>query len=126
MVVLAFPRMAPSLRSTVTPGKLPTCCFAPVSWLKSVVLPLFWLPTSAKADLDRIAHGRVFYDLDVDTGYDPHIQKMLPQRAAAAHRQDAGSLPFFYLSECHVSASFCSFAGMRSAKADFMPAKKVG
>ena len=39
--------MAPSLRSTVTPGKLPTCWFDPVNWLNSVVLPQFWLPASA-------------------------------------------------------------------------------
>ena len=43
----AWPRMRPSLRSTVTPGKLPTCWLDPVSWLNSVVLPQFWLPTSA-------------------------------------------------------------------------------
>ena len=41
------PLMGPSLRSTVTPGKLPTCWLDPVSWLNSVVLPQFWLPASA-------------------------------------------------------------------------------
>ena len=41
MRVLERPRISPSLRSTVTPGKFPTCCLAPVSWLKSVVFPLF-------------------------------------------------------------------------------------
>ena len=34
-------RITPSLRSTVTPGKLPTCWLEPVSWLNSVVLPQF-------------------------------------------------------------------------------------
>ena len=42
------PRTGPDFWSTVTPGKLPTCWFEPVSWLKSVVLPQFWLPASAK------------------------------------------------------------------------------
>ena len=51
ITVFLCPLTAPSLRSTVTPGKLPTCCFEPVSWLKRVVLPLFWLPTSAKVSL---------------------------------------------------------------------------
>lgn len=46
--VSGCPLMDPSLRSTVTPGKLPTCWFDPVSWLKRVVLPQFWLPASAK------------------------------------------------------------------------------
>ena len=49
-------RIAPSLRSTVTPGKLPTCWLAPVSWLNSVVLPQFWLPTSA--NVTRLALGQ--------------------------------------------------------------------
>ena len=40
-------RIWPSLRSTVTPGKLPTCWLEPVSWLNRVVLPQFWLPASA-------------------------------------------------------------------------------
>ena len=31
-------------RTPVTPGKLPTCWLAPVSWLKSVVFPQFWFP----------------------------------------------------------------------------------
>ena len=38
----------PSLRSTVTPGKLPTCWLEPVSALKRVVLPQFWLPARAR------------------------------------------------------------------------------
>ena len=48
ITVFGLPIIAPSLRSTVTPGKFPTCWFEPVSLLKSVVFPLFWLPTSAK------------------------------------------------------------------------------
>ena len=47
ITVSGWPLIAPSFLSTVTPGKLPTCCFAPVSLLNSVVLPLFWFPTSA-------------------------------------------------------------------------------
>ena len=39
--------IAPSLRSTVTPGKFPTCWFEPVSWLNSVVFPQFWFPARA-------------------------------------------------------------------------------
>ena len=50
--------MQPSLRSTVTPGKLPTCWFDPVSWLNSVVLPQFWLPTSA--NVSGVPSGRGF------------------------------------------------------------------
>ena len=46
--VSGCPLMAPLLRSTVTPGKLPTCWLEPVSWLNRVVLPQFWLPASAK------------------------------------------------------------------------------
>ena len=57
-VASACPRMAPSLRSTVTPGKLPTCWFAPVSWLNSVVLPQFWLPTNAKVSGPVFAAAR--------------------------------------------------------------------
>ena len=48
-VASACPRTWPSLRSTVTPGKLPTCWLEPVSWLKRVVFPQFWLPARAKA-----------------------------------------------------------------------------
>ena len=49
--VSGWPLIWPLLRSTVTPGKLPTCWLAPVSWLKSVVLPQFWLPASAKVSV---------------------------------------------------------------------------
>ena len=34
----------PCFLSTVTPAQLPTFCFNPVNWLKSVVLPVFGLP----------------------------------------------------------------------------------
>ena len=47
-VASGWPLIWPSLRSTVTPGKFPTCWFDPVSWLNRVVLPQFWLPASAK------------------------------------------------------------------------------
>ena len=50
-------RMRPSLRSTVTPGKLPTCWLEPVSWLKRVVLPQFWLPARAKVSGAPLALG---------------------------------------------------------------------
>ena len=55
-VALGWLRMVPSLRSTVTPGKLPTCWLAPVSWLKRVVLPQFWLPT--RANVSFASSGR--------------------------------------------------------------------
>ena len=41
-------RHTASLRVTVTPGKLPVRAFAPVSALKSVVLPQLGLPASAR------------------------------------------------------------------------------
>ena len=41
-------RHTPVLRVTVTPGKLPVRAFAPVSALKSVVLPQLGLPASAR------------------------------------------------------------------------------
>ena len=47
----------PSFLSTVTPGKLPTCWFEPVSWLKSVVLPQFWFPTSAYVSFSPSGRG---------------------------------------------------------------------
>ena len=50
--------ICPSLRSTVTPGKLPTCWFEPVSWLKSVVLPLFCCPARAKVSVVPLGSGR--------------------------------------------------------------------
>ena len=56
--VSGCPFMTPSLRSTVTPGKLPTCWFIPVSWLKRVVLPQFWLPT--RANVRSVPSGRGF------------------------------------------------------------------
>ena len=40
-------RKLPSLRSTVTPAKLPTFCRSPVRALKSVVFPVFGFPTRA-------------------------------------------------------------------------------
>ena len=46
--VSSCPLITPSFRSTVTPGKFPTCWLDPVNWLNSVVFPLFWFPTSAK------------------------------------------------------------------------------
>ncbi|SUS05362.1 hypothetical protein DF3PB_190024 [uncultured Defluviicoccus sp.] len=44
----------PDLRSTVTPGQLPTCCRAPVNALNSVVLPQFGLPTKPIVGLSFI------------------------------------------------------------------------
>ena len=55
--VFSCPRITPSLRSTVTPGKLPTCWFEPVSWLNSVVLPQFWLPASANVSVTLPGSG---------------------------------------------------------------------
>jgi len=37
----------PVFLSTVTPGKLPTCCFNPVNALNSELFPLLGLPTNA-------------------------------------------------------------------------------
>ena len=37
----------PVFLSTVTPGKLPTCCFSPVSILNKELLPLLGFPTNA-------------------------------------------------------------------------------
>ena len=48
-------RILPSFRSTVTPGKLPTCWLEPVSWLNRVVLPQFWLP--ARANTSGVPSG---------------------------------------------------------------------
>ena len=56
--VLLCPLITPSFLSTVTPGKLPTCWFEPVSWLNSVVLPQFWFPTSAKVIVSPSGKGR--------------------------------------------------------------------
>ena len=56
-VASLWPRITPSLRSTVTPGKLPTCWLEPVSWLNRVVLPQFWLPASAKVSGAPLAMG---------------------------------------------------------------------
>ena len=60
-------RIAPLLRSTVTPGKLPTCWLEPVSWLNRVVLPQFWLPASAKVRV--LSSGR---------GFSPFLMWYLP------------------------------------------------
>ena len=51
-----------------------------------------------ETDLHRIAHRRILHDLYLCAGDDPHIEKMLTQRAAAAHLHHAGGLSFFDLS----------------------------
>ena len=55
--VFLYPFIGPSFLSTVTPGKLPTCWLEPVSWLKSVVLPQFWLPTRAYVRIWESGNG---------------------------------------------------------------------
>ena len=52
---------------------------------------------TVEADLHRVSHRRILHDLYVGAGDDPHIEKMLTQRAAAAHLHHAGGLSFFDL-----------------------------
>ncbi len=42
----------PSFLSTVLPGQLPICCFAPVMALKRVDFPVLGLPVSPMVKLD--------------------------------------------------------------------------
>ena len=55
--VFLYPLITPSLRSTVTPGKFPTCCEAPVNWLNNVVFPQFWFPTRANVNVSSSLSG---------------------------------------------------------------------
>ena len=72
---------------------------------------------SVKTDLDRIAHRRIFYDFDVGTRDNPHIQEVLPQRAAAADIQHTGGLSLFDFSQCHISCLFLQNRNRRTAAA---------
>ena len=57
------------------------------------------------AQLHRVAHGGKFDQRDLLTGDQPHIQKMLPQSAFAAHGPDHGGLADVQIFQRHMECS---------------------
>ena len=57
------------------------------------------------AQLHRVAHRGKFDQRDLLTGDQPHIQKMLPQSAFAAHGPDHGGLADVQIFQRHMECS---------------------
>ena len=51
--------------------------------------------------LHGIAHGRKLHHADLGAGNEPHVEKMLAQRAFPAHRLNDGSLARLQILYCH-------------------------
>ena len=51
--------------------------------------------------LHGVAHGRELHHADLGAGNEPHVEKMLAQRAFPAHRLDDGSLARLQILNCH-------------------------